>query len=87
MEDFLKEIGIDEQGNYSDDGCYIIDLDEKNFFRYESILDKSELIDLDEDSSNITYEAITKQYDSDNYLITLIGDLEGNTYRLSCKQI
>lgn len=86
MEDFIKELGIDKKGNYSDDGCYVIDLDEKEFFSCESRLDNSDLIDLDEDSSNVTYEAITKQYDSDEYLITLIGDLEGNTYRLACKK-
>ena len=85
MEDFLKEIGISKFGNYSDDGNYVVDLDEKMFFRYESILDKCDLIDLDEDSSNITYEAITKQYDSDDYILTLIGDLEGETYRLTIK--
>lgn len=84
---FISELGIDIEGNISDDGCYVIDLSEKQFFSCESILDNSDLVELDENSSNITYESITKQYSSDKYLLTLIGDLEGNTYRLTCKDI
>ena len=84
---FISELGIDIEGNVSDDVCYVIDLSEKQFFSCESILDNSDLVELDEDSSNITYESITKQYTSDKYLLTLIGDLEGGTYRLTCKDI
>ena len=84
---FISELGIDIEGNISDDGCYVIDLSEKQFFSCESILDNSDLVELDEDSSNITYESITKQYSSDKYLLTLVGDLEGDTYRLTCKDI
>ena len=84
---FISELGIDIEGNVVDDSCYVIDLSEKQFFSCESILDNSDLVELDEDSSNITYESITKQYSSDKYLLTLIGDLEGDTYRLTCKDI
>ena len=84
---FISKLGIDIEGNMADDGCYIIDLNEKQFFSCESILDNSDLVELDEDSSNITYESITKEYISDDYLLTLIGDLEGDTYRLTCKDI
>ena len=84
---FISELGIDIEGNVVDDGCYVIDLSEKQFFSCESILDNSDLVELDEDSSNITYESITKQDTSDKYLLTLIGDLEGDTYRLTCKDI
>ena len=84
---FIRELGIDIEGNVLDDGCYVIDLSEKQFFSCESILDNSDLVELDEDSSNITYESITKQYTSDKYLLTLIGDLEGDTYGLTCKDI
>lgn len=87
MDEFLKELGIKDKYNVSDEGNYVIDLDEKTFFKYESLLDKSYLVDMDEDSSNVTYETITKQYDSDEYNITLLGDLEGNTYRLVIKNI
>lgn len=84
---FISELGIDIEGNILDDDCYVIDLSEKQFFSCESILDNSDLVELDEYSSNITYESITKQYSSDKYLLTLIGDLEGDTYRLTCKDI
>lgn len=85
MEDFLKQLGITQKGNYSDDGCYVLDLDEKTFFKYESILDKSDLVDLDDEFSNISYETISKIYESDYYEIALIAD-EYDNYRLSIKE-
>lgn len=87
MEEFLKQLNINDKYNIDDDGSAVIDLDEKQFFRYESLLDKSIFVELDEDSSNISYETITKQYYNEEFILTLIGDLEGDTYRLVVKSI
>lgn len=87
MEEFLKKIGIKDEGHKSDDGCLVVDIkDEDTFFKYESLLDNSSLVDLDEDSSNVTYESITKQYESEKFLITLIGD-DSDTYKITVKNL
>lgn len=86
MEQFLQQVGITQKGNMSDDGCYIVDLEnEDQWARAESILDRSELLDQDEDSSNITYDGSTIQYDGDDYVVTLVADFESDVYRITCK--
>lgn len=89
MENFLKKLGIDYKGTRASDGCYIIDLDEDQWARCYSILDDSNLVEQDYDSSNISYDASTIQYESDDYIITLIGDYgdinTSDTFRLTIK--
>ena len=86
MEDFLKQLGITQIPEQTNDGHYQIDIDNSNdFAKIYSKLDKSDLLDEDEESSQVTTETISIQYLNDDYLITLLGDLEGDKYTLTIK--
>lgn len=87
MKEFLKNIGILESGNISDDGCYVIDF--KNDIEWSkaySRLDKSSEVEEDEDSTNVTMESSTVQFINDTYTITMKADFESDTYQLICRE-
>lgn len=87
MEEYLKSIGITGDFVTSDDGCITLDLKgSEDFMRVYSKLDKEESIYEDEDSTQITYEASSIQFVNDDYTITLLGDLENNTYKLVMRE-
>ena len=83
MEEFLRKLGIYEKPVESDDGCYVIDIeDSDDFGRIYSKLDRSDLVDEDEDASQVALDSSSIQFTSDEYLLTLLADLEGDTYSL-----
>lgn len=87
MKDFLEEIGITNSGNISDDGCYVIDF--KNDIEWSkaySKLDKSDLVDEEDDSTNITMESSTVQFVGDEFTITMTADFESDIYKLICRE-
>lgn len=87
MKDFLEEIGITNSGNISDDGCYVIDF--KNDIEWSkaySKLDKSDLVDEEDDSTNITMESSTVQFVGDEFTITMTADFESDIYKLVCRE-
>ena len=84
----LKDLNIDKNGTFSDDNCYVIDLDDsKEFFKIYSILDKSELLEADDDLTLMDADESYIVYDGDDYQISLIADLEADTYRIVLKEI
>ena len=88
MEDFLKEIGITKEGKTNENGFYVIDIDDSDEFgRIFSKLDKSDLVDEDEESSSITLDSANITYLCDEYTITLMGDFENDTdYKLVMRE-
>ena len=84
MEEFLKSIGIDKQGTYTDDGCYSIDLTDDEWSKYYNKLNKSKELEVDEDISNIAEDSSTIVFYSDIYDITLIENDE--EYKLVIKE-
>ena len=83
MEDFLKELGITNKVEETDQG-YIVTLEDSNeFAKIYSKLDRSDLIDEVIESSQITPDTISVQYVNDDYTLTLLGDLEGDVYTLT----
>ena len=88
MEKFLKELGINQVGHYNNKNNYIIDIEDSNEYgKIYSKLDKSELVDENDDSSSITSNNSHIVFESDEYQFTLIADFENDTYRLVCKEI
>ena len=60
MEELLQQIGIKETPNESNDGTYVIDIKDSNEYGvYYSKLDRSSLLDEDEESSNVTIDGST----------------------------
>lgn len=87
MEELLKQIGITQEGEYTDDGCYVVDIaDDTEYGKIYSKLDKSDLVDEDEDSSQITMDTSSIQYIGDDYSLTLLGDFEGEVYKLTIRE-
>ncbi len=88
MEEFLKELGITKQGRKNENGYYVIDIDDSNEFgKIFSRLDKSDLVDEDEESSSITLDSANITYLSDDYTITLMADFENDTdYKLVMRE-
>lgn len=87
MEEFLREVGITKEPTLSEDGTMVVEIDNSNeYAKFYSILEKSELVDEDETSSQLTLEASSIQYVGDDYVITLMSDLEADTYKLTIKE-
>lgn len=86
MEEFLNSIGINKRGTYSDDNSYVIDLsDDREYAKYYSILDRSDELDLLEDSSTVTFDNANVMFQSDEYMINIIADWNADTYKIVIK--
>ena len=88
MKDFLKRIGITANGYTLENGTYVIEIpDSATYSKIYSLLEKTEIVEEDESSSQLTANASSIQYNNDLYIITLMSDLEGDIYRLTVKEI
>ena len=87
LEKFLEKLGITQVGHYTKTNTYIIDIDDSDEYgKIYSLLDKSDEIEEDEDSSTITVHNSNLVFESDNYQLTLIADFDQDTYKLVCKE-
>lgn len=83
MKDFLNELGITEEGHDTQDGNFVIDLDDSNHYnKIFSKLDKSDLVEENEDSSVVNVDVTNILYIADNYALNLIADFNQDTYKL-----
>lgn len=87
MQEFLKQLGIDLELNRTDDGDYSANISDSNEYgRIFSKLDKSNLIEEEQECSTVTFENSNIQYVNDEYTITLIADFENDTYSLHIRE-
>lgn len=87
LEKFLEKLGITQVGHYTKTNTYVIDIDDSDEYgKIYSLLDKSDEIEEDEDSSTITVHTSNIMFESDNYQFTLIADFDQDTYKLVCKE-
>ena len=87
MEEFLKELGINKEPTESEDGVLVIDIaNSDEYAKYYSLLEKSDLVEEDQYSSQLTLEASSIQYVNDDFTITLLSNLEADTYQLTIKE-
>ena len=87
MEDFLKQLGINKPVVKGSGGIYTVDLEDSDEYgKMYSLLDKSKLVDEIPDSSQMTYETASIQFESDEYLITLLADFEADSYKITIKE-
>lgn len=88
MEEFLKSIGIEDQGIYTNNGSYVIDIRTyDDYGRYFSLLNKSDKVDEIQDTSMITYHTTTVTFESDDYQLVLQADLDEDLYKLVVTKI
>ena len=84
MREFLKSLGINIPGRYTDDNEYIIDIGDSNeYSKIFTILDGSDKLHDLEDGSVFDIENNTLYYESEKYKFKLDADLENDKYKLT----
>lgn len=92
MDELLQSVGIPKKGTYSENGSYVIDIDNYDEYgKFYAILEKAQENDiltlLDENSiinvhttdiHYLTYDDETE----DQYELSLLGNLDQNIYKL-----
>lgn len=87
MDSFLRKLGIYQEGEYTDDNNYFIELkDDDEYAKIYSLLDKSNELEEDEDASQLTDDNSSIQYINDKYTITLLTDYDSEQYALICRE-
>ena len=88
MKDTLKKIGINEPGYFSEDDNYIIDFENsEQFNKAFSRLEKSDLVEENEDSSVIDLNVSNVMYVGDDYSFNLIAEFEQDIYKLVVSEL
>ena len=88
MKDLLRKLGIMEQGSRTSNHNYVIDLDDSDHFnRIFSKLDKSDLVEENEDSSVVNLEVTNILYIADGFSLNLIADFEQDIYKLVVSEL
>lgn len=83
MEELLKQLQIDGKLNKTSAG-YILNIENSNeFSKIYSKLENSDLVEEIFENSQVTPDTVSIQYRSDDYLLTLLGDLAGDSYTLT----
>ena len=87
MEELLKKIGITNKGEYTKDGSYVVDIiDYDTYGKFYSLLEKSDLVEEVQDTSQITLHTTNVTYASEDYQVVLQADLDEDLYKLVVTQ-
>lgn len=87
MQEFLKELGINLELYRTDDGDYSADIKDSNEYgKIFSKLDKSDLVEEEQECSTVTFDNSNIQYVNDDYTITIIADFENDVYKLHIRE-
>ena len=88
IEELLDELNIDKEPIENENGSYTIDLDSSNeFAKYSSKLDKSDLLEEDQEASNIGLETSSVQYVSDDFTVTMLANFETEEYKMIIREM
>lgn len=84
IEQLSKELGITARGQRGDDNTYTINIKDSNEYgRYESLLYKSDLLEVLDESSYVTADNANLDYKYENqYILSLIADFDEDLYKL-----
>lgn len=86
MEDFLNSLGISGSLQKSR-SSYVLDINDSNEYgRIYSLLDKSDLVEEDSESSQVTLDYSSIQFFNKQYTIQLIANFKDDEYRLTIKE-
>lgn len=82
MEEELKKLGIEQEGQEGKDGSYVIPIENSDEWgKMFSKLDGSDLEDM-EDNQLLTDNNSSLMFRSDNYQYNLLADFSANEYKL-----
>ena len=82
--EYLQSIGINKEGEYTED-AYIVSLTNSNEYgRIFTILEKSDDLDIMEDNQVITEQGSSLMYESESqpFIISLLADFDQDIYQL-----
>lgn len=83
MKELLKKLGIENEGSF-EDGAYIVNLNSSDeYARVYSLLDKSDLVDLDTESVVMRDDIVEMIYFTNTYTLKLSGNLDTDNYTLT----
>ena len=83
MKELLKSLGITDVGYYSKEKNYVIDFESSDDFNKTfAKLNKSDLVDENEDSSVINLDVSNISYLADGFSLNLIADFGQDIYKL-----
>ena len=87
MEELLRQLGIDAEPVKGENGSYNIDIEDSNEYgRYFSKLDKSDIVEEEQDASSVNFENSSIQFTNEQYTLTLLADFENDTYYLNIRE-
>lgn len=87
MEELLRQLGIDAEPVKGENGSYNIDIEDSNEYgRYFSKLDKSDIVEEEQDASSVNFENSSIQFTNEKYTLTLLADFENDTYSLNIRE-
>jgi hypothetical protein len=82
MKEFASKLGIDVEGTLEGEK-YVIELANSNeYSRVYTLLDKSELVNIDEDSTLVTENVGELLFLGDEFDIKLVGNFAQDIYRI-----
>lgn len=87
MEELLRQLGIDAEPVKGENGSYNINIEDSNEYgRYFSKLDKSDIVEEEQDASSVNFENSSIQFTNEQYTLTLLADFENDTYSLNIRE-
>lgn len=88
MRDLLSRLGIINAGSYSENDTYVVDIENSDEYnKIFSRLDRSELLEENEDASVVDYDVTNVMYVTEGYTLNLIADFKNNTYKLVVTEV
>lgn len=83
MKEFLAKLGITEEGQVTQSGNYVVDIEDSDTYnKIFGKLENSELLEENTESSVINVNVTNILYLSEDYALNLIADFKADTYRL-----
>lgn len=82
MEEFAKKLGIDYPGEVVNNKYVIPLMDSDEYSRVYTLLDKSDLVDLDTSSTLVTDKVSELQYFNDTFTVKLDANFVDDFYRV-----
>ena len=87
MDELIKELGISGELIDSDNNTKTLDIEgSNNYGKVYSKLDNSDLVEEDENSSQVTEDTSSIQFDNDDYILTLLANFDTDEYKLIVKK-
>jgi len=88
LDELLRQLNIDKEPVQNDNGSWTIDLDDSNeYSRYYTKLDKSDLVEEDDEASQVSVETSSIQYVNDDFTLTLLANFETEEYKLIIREM